>query len=212
MTREETKKCIEIMQAYVDGKKIEVRIGTGTFIHECPAWFWNDKCDYYRIKEEPREEVAEGFTAKEVEENFNEKFTQFYVGDCVYSSFHNKEGSVLGSSNTNVSVEFEDKSTVTFGAYHNTPSIHFLSKINKPTGFQKEPKPFDWRGKNIQWVKHKNYDAALKVVYLSDVGIGMTNLYTNDKEELNAPEVWPWEKAKAWFEWSEDNQTWRKFE
>ncbi len=58
MTREETKKCIEVMQAYVDGKEIEyshedVILGRNiwnTSIAEGPLWNWEEF--QYRIKEE----------------------------------------------------------------------------------------------------------------------------------------------------------------
>lgn len=56
MTREETKKCIEVMQAYVDGTEVETRgdsIGNHLwYVEEDPAWKWSF-C-LYRIKEEPK--------------------------------------------------------------------------------------------------------------------------------------------------------------
>lgn len=197
MNREETKAAILVMQAYVDGKDIEMDWdGKG---------FWRDKKDpnwdlstfKYRIKEEP---------------NTHEVIEMFYVGDYVYSSFHKKEGAVLYSSYGTVSVEFSDKSTVTFGSYHNTPSIHFLSKINKLTGFQKELiekelKPFDWRGKNIQWIRYiDNENYSTKVLIVGNQGI---SYYYHDHREVKFCE---WDLAKGCYEWSEDNATWRKFE
>ena len=56
MTREETKKCIEVMQAYVDGEEIENRWkgeNEGDWKStETPNWFWNTHD--YRIKPQPR--------------------------------------------------------------------------------------------------------------------------------------------------------------
>lgn len=210
MTREETIEAIKVMQAYVDGKEIEwnsLESEIFDISQGQPGWNW---CELeYRIKEEPRMEVAEGFTAKEVEENFNEKFTQFHVGDYAYSSFHKKEGTVIDSSYGTVSVEFSDKSTVTFGSYHNTPSIHFLSKINKPTGFQKEliekePKPWDWRGKNIQWVRSRNdKESIFRTHSLSKEGFSYGH---------TSPFIYFKSKLIEELEWSSDNDTWRKFE
>ena len=52
MTREETKKCIEVMQAYVDGKEIERRWVAEREEEwrsvETPNWFWNTHD--YRVK------------------------------------------------------------------------------------------------------------------------------------------------------------------
>lgn len=55
MTREETKKCIEVMQAYVDGKKIECRWKAEEEDEwrgsEYPLWLWDTRD--YRIKPQP---------------------------------------------------------------------------------------------------------------------------------------------------------------
>lgn len=61
MNIEETKKAIEVMQAYVDGKEIEVLVKSGTTtdwtnlknFRGAPSWNWisND----YRVKRVPRE-------------------------------------------------------------------------------------------------------------------------------------------------------------
>lgn len=54
MTIEETKKAIEVMQAFVDGKKIEFRCDDLSEWEEVIEPFWCfGKCDY-RIKPEPR--------------------------------------------------------------------------------------------------------------------------------------------------------------
>lgn len=185
MTREETIEAIKVMQAYVDGKEIKAIFTDGRLAGKV-TWSWGGNHLSYSIKEEPQ---------------------PFSIGDLVYSSYHEAEGTIEEKDEERLAVRFGNN----LYYYYSTGKIYPIG-IADLQKVKQETKPFEWRGKNIQWVKHNNYDAALKVVYLSDVGIGMTNLYTNDKEELNAPEVWPWEKAKAWFEWSEDNATWRKFE
>ena len=55
MNREETKKAIEVMQAYVDGKTIQVYDDDHlTWIDSIgPAWNWN--FGSYRVKPEPLE-------------------------------------------------------------------------------------------------------------------------------------------------------------
>lgn len=55
MTIEETKKAIKIMQAYVDGKDIEIYNKTSNRWDSIPSPNWNCflECDY-RIKPEPR--------------------------------------------------------------------------------------------------------------------------------------------------------------
>lgn len=52
MTREETKKCIEVMQAFVDGKVIEAKYNE-TWEDVEPGWSWGDNPEAYRIKPEP---------------------------------------------------------------------------------------------------------------------------------------------------------------
>jgi len=53
MNREETKKAIEVMQAYVDGKVVEYFAFDAWFPVNQPGWSFNDT--KYRIKPEPRE-------------------------------------------------------------------------------------------------------------------------------------------------------------
>jgi len=57
MNREETKKAIEVMQAYVDGEKVQVKVmhnsGWQGYGKGAPMWNW-EKVDY-RIKPKPRE-------------------------------------------------------------------------------------------------------------------------------------------------------------
>jgi alkanesulfonate monooxygenase SsuD/methylene tetrahydromethanopterin reductase-like flavin-dependent oxidoreductase (luciferase family) len=57
MNKEETRKAIEVMQAYVDGEQIELQWSVGeweTYDHDGkPTWNWS-KYDY-RIKPKPRE-------------------------------------------------------------------------------------------------------------------------------------------------------------
>ena len=61
MTREETKKAIEVMQAYVDGKEIERRWVAKEEDEwrstETPNWFWNTHD--YRIKPQPMKVTEE---------------------------------------------------------------------------------------------------------------------------------------------------------
>lgn len=52
MTKEETKKCIEVMQAYVDGKEIQFDHG-GEWVDVKPDWTWGGIPKRYRIKSEP---------------------------------------------------------------------------------------------------------------------------------------------------------------
>lgn len=53
MIREETKKAIEIMQAYVDGKEIQIKVHNSYYDIE-PTWDWDDDVELYRIKSEPK--------------------------------------------------------------------------------------------------------------------------------------------------------------
>ena len=54
MNREETKKAIEVMQAYADGAEIEVCGGMNEWTPAItPTWKWLGK--KYRIKPKPRE-------------------------------------------------------------------------------------------------------------------------------------------------------------
>ena len=58
MNREDTKKAIEVMQAFIDGGEVEARINNNhewvTLKSADPAWGWSESD--YRIKpQEPRE-------------------------------------------------------------------------------------------------------------------------------------------------------------
>jgi hypothetical protein len=57
VNREETKKAIEVMQAFVDGAEIEAQYhgnsGWSIIDHYDPPWNWRDI--KYRIKPQPRE-------------------------------------------------------------------------------------------------------------------------------------------------------------
>ena len=48
MTREQTIEAIRIMQAYVDGKEVEVRYAGKWQTTNIPSWAWTDT--FYRIK------------------------------------------------------------------------------------------------------------------------------------------------------------------
>lgn len=131
MTREKIKKCIEVMQAYVDGKTIQVKTGTcltedGFEDVEYPDFNWHRE---YRIKEEPK------------------------------------------------------------------------------------PKPFDWRGKNIQWIRPKDNPTGLlyHVLMISLEGIEIATLRPKAYEPIVQPEELKWEFLQKSWQWSEDNTTWRRF-
>ena len=53
MDREETKKAIEVMQAYVDGEQIQVKATSGWIREFNPLWTWSLHCQY-RVKPKPR--------------------------------------------------------------------------------------------------------------------------------------------------------------
>ena len=53
MTREQTRRIIEVEQAYVDGKEIEENWGAGWCLSNEPSWEWQ-RCNY-RIKPTPIE-------------------------------------------------------------------------------------------------------------------------------------------------------------
>lgn len=136
MTREETKKAIEVMQAYVDGKDIEYRARTNerenwnswSFYRECnTSWNWN--YNEYRIYKSDKEK-AKAF--------------------------------------------------------------------------------FDWRGKNIQWVRPKQVcNIVYKTIALGFDGFTIMDGITTVDGICN---FITWKQAGEKYEWSSDNATWRKFE
>ncbi len=74
---------------------------------------------------------------------------------------------------------------------------------------KEEPKPFDWRGKNIQWVRIRhNFLASAKVLCLNDAGLYFIVGHSIDPEI----KLFKWNILIQEYEWSEDNATWRKFE
>ncbi len=160
MTREETKKCIEVMQAYVDGKEIEANVSCGD-----ATWnvvddiLWNWWSNIYRIKEEPKP-FGEGFQ----------------LADPLTWEYLRK----------------------------------FRDKLRKEEGFTEEPEPFDWRGKNIQWVRYSGItykvldvnDKHITAFNYLDLKTGLVSYKSICIEGLNNFE----------WQWSEDNATWRKFE
>lgn len=145
MTREETKKAIEIMQAYVDGKEIEdfyaPAFNNAWYLQQDPTWNWTSR--EYRIKEEPKLHY--------IDHNIQ----------CVVKA-----------------------------------------------AWKEEPKPWDWRGKNIQWVRYGIDDnSPWKPAQINEEGIFvLMNLLGKLGHQFFA-----WEQLKNGFEWSEDNQTWRPF-
>jgi hypothetical protein len=55
MNREETKKCIAVMQAYVDGEPIEVLDKSGAVGKASdPIWDWENWSGSYRVKPKPK--------------------------------------------------------------------------------------------------------------------------------------------------------------
>ncbi len=86
MNREDTKKAIEVMQAYLDGELIEVN-DSRSHLHEWefvvnPVWDW-DRRDY-RVKRKPRE-IWIGYDERGEARKFCH--TGSYVGDYVAVKF-----------------------------------------------------------------------------------------------------------------------------
>jgi hypothetical protein len=61
MNIEQTKEAIKVMQAFVDGKEVEVQLPAGNWETMAPNWNWRDT--EYRIKPTP---VLRPWTADEV--------------------------------------------------------------------------------------------------------------------------------------------------
>ena len=59
MNREETKKAIEIMQAYVDGRDVEYRYDGGSWELTSREPRWLFALSEYRIKSEPKRKSVE---------------------------------------------------------------------------------------------------------------------------------------------------------
>lgn len=81
MTREETRKAIEVMKAYVDGKVIEFN-DDGTWSDVEPEWSWGGNPKTYRIKPEsklrPYKDIKEFMNAlKEHGEWLVDKFQNY---------------------------------------------------------------------------------------------------------------------------------------
>ena len=104
MSREETKECIKVMQAYVDGKEIEVNfIGNDWVLANDPLW------DFvrvnYRIKKEPEyvpftfedAEMLIGKNIKSIEESDDFLFDTNW---CKFSHV----GKIIGVLKNNVSI------------------------------------------------------------------------------------------------------------
>ena len=84
MNREETKKAIEVMQAYVDGEQIEAKQEGSDWRPSFPIWDWgpND----YRVKPKPIEcwvTVLNGRTASTVHA------TEELANNCVHPELNN---------------------------------------------------------------------------------------------------------------------------
>ncbi len=184
MTREETKKCIEVMQAYVDGKEIEANVSCGD-----ATWnvvddiLWNWWSNIYRIKEEPKKEIPEWLKSLIVTPESTQKLID--------------------------SIKEEQRS-------------RFLDRLSPEELVElqiEEPKPFDWRGKNIQWVRNGE-DLVVKVLEIRKRGIvvGCNNMLICDEtEDVSLSQearvtLMPWKIAQRDWQWSSDNATWRKFE
>ena len=80
MNREDTKKAIEVMQAYVDGTEIEnISADSGRTNYwntGYPRWQWDGDSTTYRIKPKPREwwlntTSSECYVTKECAEKFS---------------------------------------------------------------------------------------------------------------------------------------------
>ena len=56
MNREDTKKCIEVMQAFVDGNAPQQKASSGDYgVPISPQWNWDNDADMYRAIPNPRE-------------------------------------------------------------------------------------------------------------------------------------------------------------
>lgn len=86
MNREDTKKAIAVMQAYVDGKEIETRWHSKYESCCNPAWHWDDAAMNYRVKPEPRViEVREGETLVHYKMlKYGEREVEVFYGPCKF--------------------------------------------------------------------------------------------------------------------------------
>lgn len=91
------------------------------------------------------------------------------------------------------------------------PKIHSEYKVipeelwNSALEKSTEPKPFDWRGKNIQWMRSNgNLTCIYKVLLIQEDRIWFFEHLTGQS--------WILYKDVNHWQWSEDNATWRKFE
>lgn len=205
MTREETKKAIEVMQAYVDGKDIESRNMNddikGFFSWSKELFFdWRFESIDYRIKEDPRVIYC---------------VPNHSVGDFVYSILYKEEGIVAQVDGNNFLVKFNSGREHWFGekSSDRTP-VWLISQIyRKPKEFVdlSQKKPFSWREKNIQWIRHKDtcFD-VYKVTHLNSKGFAC--LVENLHDKKLSLESHLWIENLSDYEWSEDNKTWSKFE
>lgn len=82
---------------------------------------------------------------------------------------------------------------------------------------KEKSKSFEWRGKNIQWVKIKGpgiRDQICKVVAIDEKGVnpGLVFVEYYNVEGVEFGFIRFCELIEYNSEWSEDNTTWRKFE
>lgn len=81
MTREQTKKAIEVMQAFVDGKTIiaDSEVSNKTYDVENPIWNWCDDINTYRVKPQPKYVPYD-----DVSEVQREKWVMYKNGNYLY--------------------------------------------------------------------------------------------------------------------------------
>ena len=81
MTREEAKKLVPIIQAYVEGKTIQYQTGDGMWMNMSNVVAFSDIADHYRVKPEPK---YRPFNSKE--ECWNEMLKHKPFGWVVYKN------------------------------------------------------------------------------------------------------------------------------
>lgn len=77
---------------------------------------------------------------------------------------------------------------------------------------KEEIRTFEWRGKNIQWLKRMgdNNNFGIKIIYVDKNGVMVVNA-DRLRFSQNIFDFLEWSKIIENFIWSDDNQTWRKF-
>jgi hypothetical protein len=188
MTREETIEAIKVMQAYVDGKEIQTLNCAAHHKFSEPEWDW-EYFDYCII-DEPLEKEPQ-------------KIPAFSIGDYVEEKETGREGIITERALSGFRVGFDNGNLTYCNQFGQTEEGNIIVPRKK--------KPFDWRGKNIQWVRFGEDDSnPHKVTSVCEYGVYMRDQNVEDFRDWNYllnvdknPDV-------NW-QWSDDNQTWRNF-